>query len=165
MLQPAWGRYTQSDPLPRTLSRYSYGDGNPLSVIDPLGLYGVELQMREVPMTNIRAACPGLGSACTIGAIATLRCQCDCEGKLDVTLILRGTIYYYPGNPRTLRNVRPFDTTVTGPDTGVWHEWNWHLAAGIRRVHPIIRELEARSPFGSKENCGRTCGDYAVWVN
>jgi RHS repeat-associated protein len=163
-----WGRYTSPDPigLSAGTNLFAYAYGIPTGVADPRGLYAInKSRIREVPMTNIRAACAGLGSACTLGSGATLECHCDCNGKLSVDLLIFGTLYYFPGNPKALGASRPFDTSVVDAASSIAHEWAWHLDLGIRRVDPIIRELESKSPFGSKEACERTCGDYAVWVN
>src|SRR5205814_1785590 len=64
-----WGRYTQPDPLVPNYdgSLYAYANGTPLTAVDPLGLYKINQRgIHQIPLTNIRAACPGLGSACTL---------------------------------------------------------------------------------------------------
>jgi len=163
-----WGRYTQADPigLPGGLNQFAYAYASPVTVADNLGLYGVDKsRVREVPLANIRAQCPGLGSACTTGFFTELKCECDCKGGLLSTeLIIHGTLHYYPGNPKALGGSHPFDTSVVDAQTSIRHEWEWHLSLGIHSVDALIRQFESKS-FSSQEDCERTCKDYGVAVN
>jgi RHS repeat-associated protein len=162
-----WGRYTQADPIGLSggLNNYMYANMSPIQDHDPFGLYVIERAVEEIPMGYIRATCPGLGSACTLGYRAVMMCDCECDGSVAVTLKISGRMYVYPGNPRALGNARPFDQNVRDAASAVAHEWEWHLDAGIRVVDPFIREFERRAPFSSQEECGQTCGEYAAWVN
>ena len=162
-----WGRYTQADPIGLTvgLNLFAYGNGSPVTVGDRLGLYVVDRQVQSRPSANIRAQCPGLGSACTLGFYALLKCECDCQGRLNRTVLeIHGTLYYYTGNPRMLGGARPFDSSVADPASAINHEWSWHLDLGIAAVDPFIRELEQKS-FASRAECDGACGVYGSFVS
>lgn len=162
-----WGRYTQVDRVGSPI--YAYADGNPVRAIDPLKLYAIDRSgVKQIPMSNIAATCPGLGSACTLGVFAWLSCKCVCDSggyAATPTLHIKGTMYYYPGNPKTLNKAKPIDKTVVDPASSIAHEWNWHINLAIAAVDPVIKELEQKA-FATESECQGACTQsYGPWVN
>ena len=110
--------------------------------------------------------CPGLGSACTLGVLAWLSCKCICDSGGYVaqpTLHIRGTLYYYTGNPKNLKT-KPVDKSVVDPASSIAHEWNWHINLAIAAVDPVIKELEQKV-FTTEAECQGACTQsYSPWV-
>lgn len=160
------GKYTQADPF--GIPTYAYAISDPLSLADPFGLYAIDKSgVKAIPMLNIAASCPGLGSACTNGLFAWLSCECSCSENGYVpnpTLHIKGTLYYYPGNPAQLK-ATPTDPAVVSPATSILHEWDWHMNLAIQAVDAGIKELEEKT-FTSADECQSVCTQsYSPWVH
>ena len=164
--RPGWGRYTQADPF--TLApTFAYALANPVGLADPLGLYVVDDQIKQVTTGSLSSVCPpDSGGACTVGVFANLSCTCSasCGGgfQAEATLHLKGTMYVFGGPFRSLKQ-KPFDKTVVDRATAIAHEYNWHINLAIKSVEPEIQALEART-YGSKEECEISCADTGVDV-
>jgi RHS repeat-associated protein len=163
-----WGRYTQDDPLLQAaVTEYGYAAQDPVGTIDPLGLYAIDKQVTLVPTPNIGAVCKGgLGSACTLDVSSAVSCKCSCNGtkwEPNPTLVIYGKLYYYTGNPKTLKT-KPFDTSVVDPASSVAHEFKYHIDLGIAAVDPLMKNLENMT-FDTSLDCKNTCISYSIFVN
>ena len=161
----AWGRYTQADPV--GVPTYVYSNANPVGVFDPLGLYAIDKSgVKQIPNSNIAATCFSLGSACTTNVFAWLSCKCSCTSggyAAEPTLHIKGNLYYYPGNPKSLKS-KPTDSSVVDPASSIAHEWKWHLNLAVQAVDSGIKELEQKT-FSSYDECQVACTkSYSPWV-
>ncbi len=161
------GRYTQPDPIglrtPRNV--YSYASGNPLTHMDPLGLWTIRNSIVVKPVPSIDGVCPpNSGGACTYAGVGV---GCDCEGcppliQANPTLYLGGTLYVFGGPFSTLRN-RPKDPSVHDKPSAIAHEYNFHINHAVDAVRPYMDALDAET-FQSTEQCQAACSETAKLV-
>lgn len=143
---------------------YSYPT-NPVDAIDPFGLFKIDDGTLKAPVKTLMvlAACKTSPVACTIGLNASISFDCDGCGNewrpTNVTLWVRGQIYAYAGNPKTLKKTI-VDKSVVDFASAVKHEHAWHIDIAIAAVSPIISSFE-NTTFESEVNCE----DAGIWTN
>jgi RHS repeat-associated protein len=163
-----WGRYTQEDPIGLNggPNLYAYASGDPIGILDPLGLKTFNWSWGQPPHRSPDPAgeCrrpgqqrPNTRVSCTNFLGASLDCVCRCGGgpgwephvTLHVALemyVLNGPIYPGMAHDRSIHNF----------DTAVQHELNKHVSKGVDAVHAWL-DLWMKDSYPNKEECEGAC--------
>jgi len=158
---PSIGRFLSQDPASdaSAISAYAYGQNAPTEHLDPMGLFSVSDQIVRQKSINIFAQCGDQSAgACTKGYYVLLDCKCDgCDDSwhAQVTLVLRGTLYYYPG-PFARLHRKPTDPSVVDPNSEIAHEYNYHINKAVAAIAPLLEGYESTS-YGNQEVCMAMC--------
>lgn len=112
-----------------------------------------------------RATC-GSSLACSVvGAIALPDCRIDDRLQrvtARATLRLIGTIYYFRGTFRSVRE-KPHDATVVDQATAIDHEYAYHITPAVNAVEALLASFET-APFATLSECISSGSELAKTV-
>jgi len=160
-----WGRYTQADPVEGAFRSYSYADGNPAAMIDPLGLatlnYGgvTRAAVSGNDMYILTKSTGALGATFREGEVS---CPCSpaCSManravvyKMNVTIDIVFHIWVLRGGGRAV----PFGHWAT--EAEIFFEEMKHVIDYRNRLRNLLSDAETLEAFDypSKAQCDVAC--------
>jgi len=172
LYRSAWGRYTQSDAIGD--HSYVYGRANPMLYADPLGLVAIQqegsshgVSLRELDRL-CRTTTGGLsGGACTPYYLAWAECPCTCGQSgytMAITAHINFNIVVFAGNWHQLLQTRTPHHSVTGMNSAIQHEFDYHLDPSARMLRHFLEPYEATT-YSTESECEAACQDVRGNVN
>lgn len=163
---PGTGRYVESDPLgfKGGINTYAYGRDNPLSYIDPNGLFSLSVEaswsvVDEIPGNQWWGWIPGIGGnriGLTQGWLAPAKCHCkscggswtlsECSAFLDIRVSIEAGLN---------AGANMFSTRAEGEHVA-------DLKAGVERIRQAGAAAERdqqKRTFSSESDCEQQSSD------